>query len=86
MTTVTTEFEIGQDVYTISRCIAMTAKLGDVYPETDTRTAYELDCCDACFMAKVKPAIEALGVKFREWPADESRPYDVVRELAEEKT
>ena len=57
------------------------ARVGDQYPEVDTRRCYELDVCSACFLAKVKPAIEALGVKFRERDAED---YDYVDEMKDE--
>lgn len=56
--------------------VTIEARLGEVYDEGDHRTVYEIDCCAACFIAKVKPAVEALGVKFREHGADESDAVD----------
>ncbi len=44
---------------------------GEYFPEGDCRTRYNIDVCVECFLDKVKPAIEALGVKFREGSADD---------------
>jgi hypothetical protein len=46
--------------------IDIEARIGKVYDEYDSRDYYELDICARCFLEKVKPAIEALGCKFRE--------------------
>lgn len=46
--------------------ITIEALLGSVYPENDDRRAQEVDVCRSCWFAKVRPAIEALGFKFRE--------------------
>jgi hypothetical protein len=40
--------------------------VGEVYDGSDDRAAYTLDCCHVCFFTKVKPVIEALGVKIQE--------------------
>jgi hypothetical protein len=50
--------------------VQLGAKLGDIWPEGDFRTSYRIDVCGKCFMAKVKPAIEALGVKWHEYPTE----------------
>lgn len=45
--------------------ITIEAKIGEVYPEGDHRTAYELDVCAACFTSRVLPALAAAGFKVR---------------------
>jgi hypothetical protein len=40
--------------------------VGHTYPECDASTTTLVDCCANCFESRVMPAIEALGVKFRE--------------------
>ncbi len=57
--------------------VELVARIGSSYPEGDNRTVYEIDCCVACFRAKVRPAIEALGVKFRERDAEDYEANDV---------
>lgn len=47
------------------------AVVGERFPECDSRTRYTIDACVECFIEKVIPAIEALGVKFRELDADD---------------
>jgi hypothetical protein len=54
---------------------------GDHYPEQDCRDRVSIDVCHVCFRAKVMPAIEALGVKFRTRDADD---YDHVDEMTPE--
>jgi len=56
--------------------VQIQAAIGDAYPETDTRERAWIDCCPACFEDKVMPAIEALGVKFRHEPMEESSVAD----------
>lgn len=51
--------------------VTIEAKLGNVYPEGDQRRVHEIDVCAKCFVKKVKPAIEALGCKFREREIDD---------------
>jgi hypothetical protein len=47
--------------------VEVEATVGELYPDGDDhRTVFEIDICVVCFMEKVKPAIEALGCKFRE--------------------
>ncbi len=50
--------------------VELTARLGEVYCEGDNRTAYETDCCAACFTSKVVPALAAIGLVFRERPVE----------------
>lgn len=38
---------------------------GDCWGDDDVTEITELDCCGKCFVEKVKPAIEAVGGKFR---------------------
>jgi len=45
--------------------VELTAKIGEVYCESDNRTIYETDCCGACFTSKVVPALVAIGLVFR---------------------
>lgn len=47
--------------------VTIEASLGAIYPETDTRTTKRADCCVGCWEEKVVPALEALGMKFREF-------------------
>lgn len=51
--------------------ITIEAALGDVYPGSDDRRLEEVDVCPACWVEKVRPAIEALGFVFRERDAGE---------------
>jgi len=51
--------------------ITIEALIGNSYPEADTRNGYAVDICPECFADKVKPAIEALGVKFKEFDAED---------------
>lgn len=63
--------------------VEIEASLGDCYPECDTRTTYEIDCCPDCFLNKVKPQLEeSFGVEFRERAADD---YGVHRVMVESK-
>ncbi len=43
----------------------ISALIGDVYPEGDHRTSYEVDVCGECFVAKVVPALASVGLKAR---------------------
>lgn len=53
--------------------VTISATLGSCYPEGDSRTIYEIDCCGDCFSNKVQPAIEnTLNIEFRERGTDES--------------
>lgn len=73
-TTVRTECDLcgkdvaaGQHPYGGDRSeVEIGARFGMVFDGDDTRKVYEIDCCPTCFLERVKPAIEALGVKFRE--------------------
>ncbi len=47
--------------------IKIDAKIGSIYPEGDNRTGYRIDCCIECFDEEVKPAVEALCVKWHEY-------------------
>lgn len=51
--------------------VTVEAKIGDVYPERDHRTVYEVDLCGPCFTTKVIPALTMLGIKVRERDADD---------------
>jgi len=51
--------------------VELEAKIGATYPESDNRTGYRIDCCNDCFLTKVKPAIESLGVNWHEYDADD---------------
>jgi len=51
--------------------VTIEARLGDVYPEGDQRTVYDLDVCATCFKTKVIPALAAIGLRFRERDADD---------------
>lgn len=54
--------------------VEIQAKLGSTYPEGDFREYYMLDCCDVCFVEKIKPLIEEnLKVKFRKMNDDDYR-------------
>lgn len=48
------------------------ACIGDVFPDADFRVAYEIDVCGACFLKKVVPALEAVGLRFRMRGVDQS--------------
>ncbi len=50
--------------------VEIKANIGDCWPEGDDRTTYVVDICPPCFVAKVKPAIEALGIVFRKHDTD----------------
>jgi len=39
--------------------------VGNVWPEADCRQVTWVDVCTSCFQERVRPAIEALGAKFR---------------------
>lgn len=54
--------------------IEIEAKIGSVYPEGDFRQGYRIDSCSECFIEKVVPAIEALGVKWHEFDAEDVYP------------
>jgi hypothetical protein len=56
----------GMNNVTIRACV------GEHYPETDMRDVTACDVCATCFAAKVVPALEGLGVKWRRHPAE---PY-----------
>jgi hypothetical protein len=57
--------------------IKINALIGDVYPECDTRTGYIIDCCEGCFLDKIKPLIEkTFNIKFREVDSDEKGHED----------
>lgn len=56
-----TEIEYNEDTD-----ININARIGNIYPECDCRDAYIIDCCEKCFLTKVKPLIEkAFKIKFR---------------------
>ncbi len=44
---------------------------GEHYGDCDCREITTVDVCNACFEAKVQPAIEALGGVFRTVPGDD---------------
>ncbi len=56
--------------------VTLEAKIGDVYPDGDYRAAYEIDVCGACFLAKVAPALEASGLRFRQRDVEYSGDKD----------
>jgi hypothetical protein len=45
--------------------VTIEAEEGECYPGGGTTELTEIDCCWRCWKAKVRPAIEALGVTFR---------------------
>ena len=51
--------------------VTIEARIGDVYPEGDQRTVYELDLCGQCFLEKALPALRAAGLVPREHGAYE---------------
>lgn len=59
-----------EDLYDQSE-VTIRAELGAVYPENDHRVVHEVHCCPPCFLEKVKPALEALGMKFSQRDIDE---------------
>lgn len=64
------DVERENDSYTRNE-VTIECLVGDSYPEGDSREAHVIDCCHVCFLAKVKPAIEALGVKMRQVAAED---------------
>ena len=55
--------------------VAIEAKIGKVFPESDHRACIELDCCTDCFTNKVQPILEReLGARFRLRDADDFGP------------
>ena len=51
--------------------VEISCYIGDIYSSGGTSGKFtEIDCCADCFLSKVKPAIEALGVTFREREVD----------------
>lgn len=52
--------------------ITIEARIGSIYPEGDTREGYRLDCCEECFISKVKPAVEGLGIKWHEFASEDA--------------
>jgi hypothetical protein len=64
----------GSDYYREDE-VTIAAKIGNIYPEMDSRTVTELDCCADCFRDKVQPLLEReLGVKFRKRDAEDFGP------------
>jgi hypothetical protein len=59
---------------------------GDVYPEQDCREVFDIDVCPACFRAKIVPAVEALGVKFRKRAIDDYQYVDSMEDGSEEES
>jgi hypothetical protein len=43
----------------------ISAIIGAVCADYDSRTAYDVDVCGACFVSKVVPALAALGIRVR---------------------
>lgn len=58
--------------------VTIRADIGEQYPECDCRESAGIDCCTECWERNVRPAIEALGAKFREWRTEDG--YPLVRE------
>lgn len=54
-----------------SNQIIIEANLGSVYPEADCRTLYITDICAKCFIDRVMPSLQEIGVKFREISSEE---------------
>jgi hypothetical protein len=52
------------------------ALAGENFPECDCRSRYEIDVYAKCFVGKIIPAVEALGVKFRERDNDDYEYVD----------
>ena len=60
--------------------VEIEAKVGQTWPDgSDDRTCYEIDVCIICFLEKVRPAVEALGCKFRE----HDNPYKTIYQKEE---
>lgn len=51
--------------------IKIQARIGDFYPECDTRDYYGLDCCTKCFHKVMYTLKEQLGAEFTEGRSDE---------------
>lgn len=67
--------------------VTLEARIGKVYPELDDRRVHSADVCADCFLEKVKPALEAIGLRFQERDADDYDPrYSRVLELDEKYT
>jgi hypothetical protein len=60
--------------------VTIEAKIGEIYPEVDTRQVQAFDCCPKCWESKVVPALVSLGGRVYEHAAEESRvsimPFD----------
>jgi hypothetical protein len=56
--------------------VTIEARVGDVYPEVegDVREVSIADFCGPCFRERVKPALVAIGVRFREFRAGNPEP------------
>jgi len=54
-----------------SNNIKIEAAIGSIYPEGDFRQLYITDVCGNCFLNKVKPTLEQIGIKFRELDSEE---------------
>lgn len=46
--------------------VEISCQIGSRYPEGGNYDIVETDCCVDCFDDRVKPALEALGAKFRD--------------------
>lgn len=54
--------------------IKLEARIGSSYPEGDSRKGFRLDTCVECFELKIKPATEALGIKWHEFDVEDAYP------------
>ena len=47
--------------------VEIIARIGNIWPENDSRSVRMIDCCTTCFKNKVRPLLEtSLGVSFHE--------------------
>jgi hypothetical protein len=56
--------------------VTIEARIGDVYPEDegDVREEAIADFCATCFRDRVQPALNVIGVRFREFSAGDIEP------------
>ncbi len=61
------------------------AKIGEMpHGDCDYRISYQIDICSPCFMEKIKPAIEAMGGRFREQDSDDYGTHTYYQKILEE--
>ncbi len=50
--------------------VTIEARIGDTFPECDSSSLYELDCCGECFLNKIIPALKKIGFIVRKRPTE----------------